>query len=109
MDLCDEAFYFRENGVLIAHENQVIVARQFNQLRVRNVRRNVTPFFDTGISISRAMEDERRYAYGRQNMTHVNRGIQPRQRQRGARAGAAPLITRPPASETFVIGHAWRQ
>src|SRR5437763_1394556 len=44
MDLCDEAFYFRENGVLIAHKNQVIVARQFNQLRVRNMRRNVAAF-----------------------------------------------------------------
>src|SRR5437016_3895262 len=109
MDLGDEVFNLREDGILITNKEQMIVPRQFNKLRVGNVRRYVSPFFDVGIAISSAMKNKSRNAYRRQNVAHINRSIQARQSQRRARTGAAPLITRPPASKTFVMSHARRQ
>ena len=41
-----ELFDLAENGFLVADEGQMIVARQFDKLRARDVFGQVTAFFD---------------------------------------------------------------
>ncbi len=51
-----------EDGILIADEREMIVARQFEKLRAGNLRGEIPPFFDPQAVIARAMNHEGRDA-----------------------------------------------
>src|SRR4051812_32575586 len=81
----------------------MVPARQLYVTRARNLARDVAPLFDLQAHVIRAMYDERRDVYGRENLPHVNLRVHLRQGERSAGARAHAQVGRPPLSKTRVV------
>src|SRR5262249_3481579 len=82
--------------------------RQFDELGARNSRGDVTGFFDVGIAVVDAMQDESRHSDRRQNIAHVNQSIHAEQSHCRSRTTTPALVTRPPVTKVRVVAYAGR-
>jgi hypothetical protein len=68
-----------EDAVLIAHPRQVVVARQLDELRARDLARDPAPLLDVRVQVASVVHDQRRHADRRQEGA-VYFGVHPKER-----------------------------
>ena len=71
----EELLHFIENRILITNPRQMIVARQLDQARIRDVLCKIAAILDADVEIAEAMHNQCRYSNRRKHGTVVQSRI----------------------------------
>jgi hypothetical protein len=98
-----------DDRLLVAGPDEVVDARQLNELRAWNVLGEVAPHGDRQVLDVAVMDHQRRHPDRRQDVTHVALEDERHHRACGAGAGGLPLVTGVCLAQAPIAGRARRE
>jgi hypothetical protein len=99
----EELLDFVDERVDAVAPRHVVLALEFGPPRSRDTPRGGTGFLHRGDAIAGSVHDERWYPDRLQNIGHVHHQRRLEKLRRDPRAGARPLVARPPLGEALVV------
>ncbi len=103
-----EIFNFIGYGLRISEPRHVILSREFNQLGIGYVLRQVTTSCDRHSPVVQAVNYQGGNADSGKHVADIDLHIGSGQRRKFGRADAQSKESRPPVTEARIVSHAWR-